>query len=186
MQGGELTQDRITHFPLNSYHQILRKNIVLDPGFLSFHAYCVAHDIPIIIVSSGMTPIIRAVLSNLLPEDAAATIPIISNEVEPLADGKWTIKYRHPTSPHGHDKSYSILPYTSLPEGERPTTFFFGDGVSDLSAARYADILFAKLKDNGESDLAEYCRKEEIPHRTFKNFEEVIDMIKPLVEGGEK
>jgi 2-hydroxy-3-keto-5-methylthiopentenyl-1-phosphate phosphatase len=37
----------------------------------------------------------------------------------------------------GHDKSWAILPYRDLPEP--PTLFFFGDGVSDLSAAKHAD-----------------------------------------------
>jgi 2-hydroxy-3-keto-5-methylthiopentenyl-1-phosphate phosphatase len=44
-----------------------------------------------------MTPIIRAVLSNLIGEEDAKDIEIISNDVDIHADGKWSIKYRHPT-----------------------------------------------------------------------------------------
>jgi hypothetical protein len=44
----------------------------------------------------------------------------------------------------GHDKSLTIRPYGNLPADQRPTLFYAGDGVSDLSAARETDLLFAK------------------------------------------
>lgn len=44
----------------------------------------------------------------------------------------------------GHDKSLEIRPYGQLPDGERPIMFYAGDGVSDLSAAKETDLLFAK------------------------------------------
>jgi 2-hydroxy-3-keto-5-methylthiopentenyl-1-phosphate phosphatase len=115
-----------------------------------------------------MEPIIRAVLSRVLPEEADS-IPIIANGVsftDPSdPNSEWKIIYRHPESGHGHDKSKAILPYRDLP-GER-TLFFCGDGVSDLSAARHADVLFTKEMANGDSDLMSYCKKEGIPHVPF-------------------
>ena len=44
----------------------------------------------------------------------------------------------------GHDKSIEIRQYANLPDAERPTMFYAGDGVSDLSAAKETDLLFAK------------------------------------------
>jgi 2-hydroxy-3-keto-5-methylthiopentenyl-1-phosphate phosphatase len=44
-----------------------------------------------------MAPIIRAVLSNLVGEEDAKDIEIISNDVTIHPDGTWTLKYRHPT-----------------------------------------------------------------------------------------
>lgn len=47
----------------------------------------------------------------------------------------------------GHDKSLTIRPYAEYYKqhpAERPTMFYAGDGVSDLSAARETDLLFAK------------------------------------------
>jgi len=44
-----------------------------------------------------MAPTIRAVLSNLVGDEAASEIDVISNDVEIKEDGKWEIKYRHPT-----------------------------------------------------------------------------------------
>jgi len=160
--------------------ETLRKNIVLDSGFKEFYAYCKANDIPVIIVSSGMEPLIRAVLSNLIGDDAK-DIEIISNSVNVEADGSWTIQYRHPSSGFGHDKSQAILPYRRLENP--PTLFFFGDGVSDMSAAKHADVLFVKQKDSGENDLATYCTNEGIKHILFPNFANALPVVRSVVNG---
>lgn len=53
------------------------------------------------------------------------------------------------------------------------TTFIFcGDGVSDISAARNADVLFAR---NGR-DLEKYCEKHDIPFIGFDTFQAVADL----------
>ncbi|PPQ75044.1 hypothetical protein CVT26_012068 [Gymnopilus dilepis] len=183
--------------------EILRNNIHLDPGFKDFYSWCKAHDIPVIIVSSGMEPLIRAVLSKHVGEEAAKEIDIIANDVQIFPDGKWEIKFRHPSSGFGHDKSQAILPYRRLPQP--PTLFFFGDGVSgepislplstpysdscfvswnkDISAAKHADVLFVKTKDNGENDLATYCRREGIKHALFSNFFKVLPIVESIVDG---
>ena len=44
----------------------------------------------------------------------------------------------------GHDKSIEIRQYAKLPDSIRPIMFYAGDGVSDLSAAKETDLLFAK------------------------------------------
>lgn len=46
---------------------------------------------------SGMAPIIRAILSNLVGEEVANEIRIIANDVVVFPDGKWEIQYRHPS-----------------------------------------------------------------------------------------
>ncbi|KAG8767198.1 hypothetical protein FRC16_007449, partial [Serendipita sp. 398] len=52
-----------------------------------------------------------------------------------------------------------------------------------MSAAQHADVLFVKLKENGESDLANYCRALGIKHVLFQTFEQVIPLVKAVVEG---
>jgi len=56
----------------------------------------------------------------------------------------------------GHDKSLTIRPYAEYFKqhpAERPTMFYAGDGVSDLSAARETDLLFAKKGRGGFARL---------------------------------
>jgi 2,3-diketo-5-methylthio-1-phosphopentane phosphatase len=126
----------------------LVKNIKLDPHFLEYYRWALENGIPTVVVSSGMRPIIHAILQNLVGPDADK-MDIVSNEVEARPgksidqEGGWQIKY-HDDSGFGHDKSLTIRPYRELPEGERPILFYAGDGVSDLSAARETDLLFAK------------------------------------------
>lgn len=161
----------------------LKKNIKLDPGFNEFYRWCADHDIPVTIVSSGMAPLIRAVLSNLIGEEDAKNIEIISNDVklDPGGKYKWHIQYRHPSSEYGHDKSRAILPYSDLPSP--PTIFFFGDGVSDMSAAKHADVLFVKVKPDSDNDLATYCTQQGIKHIRFKAFHDALGLVQQIVEG---
>ncbi|KAH9933028.1 HAD-like domain-containing protein [Fomitopsis serialis] len=159
----------------------LVKHIILDSGFQEFNRYCDSTGIPVVIISSGMAPLIRAVLSNLVGEEDASKIDIVSNEIIIHPDGKWEIQYRHPSSGFGHDKSQAILPYRRLPNP--PTIFFFGDGVSDMSAARHADVLFVKQKADGENDLHKYCVQQGIPHILFSNFKDALKIVRQVVEG---
>jgi 2,3-diketo-5-methylthio-1-phosphopentane phosphatase len=171
--------------PYEECKEVLRQNIDLDPGFLEFYTWCKENGIPLIIVSSGMAPIIRAVLEKLVGVQEASQMEIIANDVKYTdAEGKgntWDIVYRHPESGFGHDKSQSIIPYRSIPS--RPTLFFAGDGVSDLSAARHADLLFTKVKPEGNTDLAKFCDREGIPHVNFLDFRKVLTLVKEVVAG---
>lgn len=161
--------------------ELLKRSITIDESFREFYHWCKANDVPVIVVSSGMAPLIRAVLSKHIGDKEANEIEIISNDVEIQPDGKWQIKYRHPSSVYGHDKSRAILPYRELPNP--PTLFFFGDGVSDISAAKHADILFVKQKDDGENDLATYCTRLGIRHILFTDFSKALPVVRSVVEG---
>lgn len=44
-----------------------------------------------------MAPFIRALLSNLVGDEEAANIDIVANDAVIEDDGKWEIKFRHPT-----------------------------------------------------------------------------------------
>lgn len=80
--------------------RVLKENIALDPGFKTFYLWCKSKGIPVIIVSSGMAPLIRAVLGNLIGEEAASDITIIANDVrftDPEGRGDtWEIVFRNP------------------------------------------------------------------------------------------
>ncbi|KAF5096169.1 hypothetical protein D0Z00_002864 [Geotrichum galactomycetum] len=164
------------HTPFPECIDYLLKEIQLDPGFADFYKWAKANNIPIVIVSSGMKPIIHALLVKLVGKAAADDIEIISNDVIIKEDGSWDIVFRD-ESDFGHDKSRCIRPYTAT--ATRPTLFYCGDGVSDLSAARETDLLFAK---EGK-DLITYCKRENIPYTTFASFKDIHTKIQDIVEG---
>ena len=134
--------------PYDQCIDLLVKNIRLDPHFTAFFRWALAHNIPTVVLSSGMTPVIRAILNNLIGPDADK-IDVVCNHVKPRQgksindQGGWELEY-HDDSHFGHDKSLTIRPYAQLPDERRPTLFYAGDGVSDLSAAKETDLLFAK------------------------------------------
>jgi 2-hydroxy-3-keto-5-methylthiopentenyl-1-phosphate phosphatase len=125
-----------------------------------------------------MKPIIHALLVKLVGQDAANNIEIVANDVKVHDDGSWDIVYRD-ESGFGHDKSRAIKPYAELPKEERPMLFYAGDGVSDLSAARETDLLFAKAG----RDLITYCEREGIPYTVFHNYTDIHDKVKAIVNG---
>ena len=147
---------------------LVANRIECDPGFKPFYEWCQSHGIPVVILSSGMEPLIRALLASHVGAAAGSAIPIVANDVKHRPDGTWEIVYRDPryaytlcmrrevneeqyvSSHFGHDKSLAIRPFREarekLPAGDggRPVYFYCGDGLSDLSAARETDLLFAK------------------------------------------
>ena len=65
--------------PFEECVQILLKNIKLDPGFKEFYDWAQANNVPIVILSGGMEPVIRALLDVLLGPNW--DIQIVSNDV---------------------------------------------------------------------------------------------------------
>jgi len=170
---------------------ILKKNIKIDPHFRSFMVWANENRVPVIVLSAGIVPIIRAMLEALLDDkDLAAGIEVVANDatpIPPLNDlnkaGGWTIKY-HDDSGFGHDKSLTIRPYVEaiaeFPPGKpKPTLLYAGDGVSDLSAARETNLLFAKAG----HDLITYCEREDIPFTVFQDWSSILEMTKEILEG---
>lgn len=52
-----------------------------------------------------------------------------------------------------------------------------------MSAARHADILFVKDKEDGENDLAVYCTREGIKHILFSDFSQALPVVQSIVNG---
>lgn len=169
----------------------LLKHIDLDPGFVHFYQWCEKQGIPVVVVSSGMKPIIYALLKGLVGQDAVENIEIISNDVKIDGD-KWEIVFKDPESGFGHDKSKSIREYlvkhnyspntTNLQTEGNPILFYCGDGVSDLLAAKETNLLFAK---HGK-DLIKYCIRENIPYTEFDSFKDILEKVVKIVEADGK
>jgi 2,3-diketo-5-methylthio-1-phosphopentane phosphatase len=84
--------------PFDQCIKTLIENIKLDPYFKEFYDWARANNVPVVVLSGGMTPIIQALLTHLVGPEAEH-IQIVSNEVA-SRDGKhineeggWTIKY---------------------------------------------------------------------------------------------
>lgn len=187
--------------PYSKCIQTLIENIKLDPGFKEFYEWARENNMPVVILSGGMEPIIRALLVHLLGEKEAAEIQIVSNQVEVRKgfrsldeEGGWNIVYHDERyispieapviklifhSHFGHDKSREIRPYAELPDDQRPTMFYAGDGVSDLSAAKETDLLFAKKG----HDLITYCVREKVPFTIFEDWTEILKTVQEVVAG---
>lgn len=74
--------------PFEECVKILLEKIKLDPGFKEFYDWAQANNVPIVILSGGMEPVIRALLDVLLGPNW--DIQIVSNDVA-VREGK-TIK----------------------------------------------------------------------------------------------
>ncbi|KAI1367875.1 HAD-like domain-containing protein [Xylaria arbuscula] len=168
--------------PFDQCLQLLLENVQLDPAFKEFAAWCRENNVPIVVLSGGMEPVIRALLAHLLGQEEAAVMQIVSNDVKPRPgksindENGWDIQY-HDDSSFGHDKSLEIRPYAALPD--RPIMFYAGDGVSDLSAAKETDLLFAKAG----RDLVTYCEKEKVPFTVFNDFSDIHKIVADVVGG---
>ncbi|KAI5965304.1 uncharacterized protein KGF55_001524 [Candida pseudojiufengensis] len=187
--------------PFNECIEYLLKNVKLDPGFKEFYKFCHERNIPIVVVSSGMTPIITALLTNLVGQEAVSKIEILSNDVRIDDNGKnWEIVFKDPDSHFGHDKSKSILNYLKQHGYSNGTSdddqgikmFYIGDGVSDKSGAE----LLAKLSDSSDptkdlqsllfakhgKDLIKICIRDNIPFTEFNDFGDVLNKMKKIID----
>jgi 2-hydroxy-3-keto-5-methylthiopentenyl-1-phosphate phosphatase len=85
--------------PFDQCLRIIQDNIQLDPHFVDFYHWANEHNVPIVILSSGMTPIINELLVSRLG-GKLENIFVVANYVEPRSgkqineDGGWRIKYR--------------------------------------------------------------------------------------------
>jgi 2,3-diketo-5-methylthio-1-phosphopentane phosphatase len=92
--------------PFQQCIDVLLQNITLDEGFKEFFVWARENNVPIVILSGGMEPIIRALLENYLGKEEAETLQIVSNNVVARPGrsideaGGWTIVY--------HDDRYEV------------------------------------------------------------------------------
>ncbi|KAF2083514.1 2-hydroxy-3-keto-5-methylthiopentenyl-1-phosphate phosphatase-like protein [Saccharata proteae CBS 121410] len=169
--------------PYNECIDYLVSNIKLDPYFKEFFQWSLENNVPVVVLSSGMEPIIKALLEHLVGPDYTK-MQVVANSVRARPgktindEGGWEIVF-HDESGFGHDKSLTLRPYAQLPADKRPTMFYAGDGVSDLSAARETDLLFAKQG----NDLISYCVKEDIPFNVFEDWSSILAKVKQIVAG---
>jgi 2-hydroxy-3-keto-5-methylthiopentenyl-1-phosphate phosphatase len=85
--------------PYNECIEILKKEMTLDPHFMEFYHWAQENNVPIVVLSSGMKPIIEALFEKFLGQ-RPDNLTIIANDVESRdgkdinSEGGWQIKYR--------------------------------------------------------------------------------------------
>ncbi|KAK6332487.1 hypothetical protein TWF730_004153 [Orbilia blumenaviensis] len=162
---------------------IMKQKLEIDPDFNEFHKYCIANGIPFNVISAGLKPILRKVLDVFLGETQSAHIDIVANDAQISHDGsEWKPIWRHDNE-LGHDKAASLQEYKTIAsseseDGSIPMIVFVGDGVSDLPAAREADVLFARRG----LRLEEYCIENKISYIPFDTFADIQTELARLVQ----
>lgn len=69
--------------PYDQCIELLKSNITLDPYFEQFFHWARSINMPIVVLSGGMQPIIRALLGKLLGDGEVKDLQIVSNDVAP-------------------------------------------------------------------------------------------------------
>ncbi|AET37545.1 putative phosphoric monoester hydrolase Ecym_1307 [Eremothecium cymbalariae DBVPG len=166
--------------PFDECVKILKDNVQLDTGFRSMYDWCIKEQVPLVVVSGGIRLVIEELLEQHLGKDALKNIEIYSNDVVVNDDGSWSIVYRD-DSHHGHDKARSIdlCKQRFNQQMNTPVYLYCGDGVSDVSAAKECDLLFAKRG----KDLVTYCDREGILYHEFDTFENILECVKRVTSG---
>ena len=173
--------------PFEDGFEVMEKTLEIDPDFQKFHTFCIENKIPFNVISAGLKPILRKVLDTFLGEEASGHIQIIANEAEIAEDGSnWKPIWRHDTE-LGHDKELSVNEARAeaalaCDDGTIPLIVFIGDGVSDLPAARVADVLFARRG----LRLEEYCIENKIPYIGYDTFADIEKEIQNIMIEDEK
>ena len=160
--------------PFNDGFEVMKDALDIDVDFQAFHRFCIANNIPFNVISAGLKPVLRRVLDHFLGEEESQHIDIVANDASISSDGsEWKPLWLH-DCPLGHDKAKSINDYKSTArlesdDGTIPLIVFIGDGVSDLPAAREADVLFARRG----LRLEEYCIENNLAYIPFDTFADI-------------
>ncbi|KAF2809058.1 2,3-diketo-5-methylthio-1-phosphopentane phosphatase [Mytilinidion resinicola] len=160
--------------PFDDGFEVMKGALEIDPDFQTFHQFCLDNSIPFNVISAGLKPVLRRVLDHFLGEEASSNIEIVANDATISSDGsQWKPVWLHDTE-LGHDKAQSINDYRAgakleSDDGTIPMIVFIGDGVSDLPAAREADVLFARRG----LRLEEYCIENKLAYIPFDTFADI-------------
>jgi len=149
----------------------LKREVKIAPGFSEFVQWTEVNSIPFIILSGGFEEISREYLS----ENGFRSVEIRANQIE-VAGNKWKVMPSGRRKIKGlcnHCKSSSVVDAKETGH----FTIYIGDGTTDRCPASNADLVFAK------GDLAEFCKKEGINFVPFKDFYDVLSIMRKNIEG---
>ena len=149
------------------------KHVEIDPGFNEFFGFCTDRSLPVTVISSGLIGLVKLFLSNYV--EMNKELRILANDISVSPEG-WRVLFRDDTV-YGNDKGLVIREYKSQFSPElQPTVIFVGDGVSDISAALEANIIFAKKG----KDLEKYLIRKNITFQPWETFHDVLQYLESI------
>ena len=154
-------------------------NISIDPYFEQFYKFNKQKDIEFGIVSGGFINYIKWVFDKYNIHFAGS---IYANQLI-FKNNKIIPKFLHDIKncmikfgPCGNCKLNVIRKIKNV---EKKKIIYIGDGLTDRCIADKVDILFAKQN----SILEQYCNKKSINHIIFKNFNDILQDVKKILDG---
>ena len=149
--------------------------IHIDPYFKAFAKDCALRGIPLIIVSDGLDYVIKHVLRR----HGLDNLHVIASHLAHVEGDHWEL-----TAPFANAgcssqastcKCAMSRQIRSLANASK--ILYVGDGRSDYCVSmEEADYILAK------DSLLGYCKKQELPHSSFKNFAEASRLMRSLVD----
>jgi 2-hydroxy-3-keto-5-methylthiopentenyl-1-phosphate phosphatase len=163
---GMMKADRktMTDFVLSSPHVKIR------PGFKELVNYCRKKGYHTIIVSNGLTFYIEALLKTM----GIKNLKVHAAE-NTFYQGDLDVKY---LGPDGNEVDSGFKEaFTRDLRQQGYNVIYIGNGTSDIYPARLAQQVFAT------EDLLIACQKEKLEHYAFKDFFDIIDILKTFKSG---
>jgi len=143
------------------------KEVEIDESFVDFANFCKMSNINLSIVSDGFDVYIKPILERVNLD----WISLYSNRM--LLNSNTYIPDFYGVNDSCSCKSASCKRNTLITRTpENAVLVYIGDGYSDYCPAEHCDIIFAK------KNLAAYCNENKIPHYNFKNFSDILFILK--------
>ena len=149
--------------------QIITDSITLDKYLKSFLEYLHEKNIPIIIVSSGLD----VVIESLLLKNKKEFNLIVTNTLEKEDE---IIKVINPYHKYSENFTNTKDAIVSQLKSEGVKIIYLGDGLSDIPAAKKADIVFAK------NDLKDFFAKNNLKYKNLNSLENVVEFLKSDID----
>jgi 2,3-diketo-5-methylthio-1-phosphopentane phosphatase len=139
--------------------------VTIDQGFPDLFHQCNERNIPLAIVSDGLSWYIDYILHN----NDIEGVPVYANEIFFEPNGfRFNFPWFNIQSPlRGISKKTIVREYQRLGF----FVVFIGDGLSDTGAAGVADILFSKGK------LSKYAKQNDIEAREYSGLSDVLNQM---------
>lgn len=159
------TIDEINEDELKSFID----RIEIEPSFHNFIEFCRSREIEHYILSDGFDFYIERILGRYSLGEVkfySNKLKLVNNKLIPSFPYLDNDFHRSANCKKNHIINHS---------GDEEFTVFIGDGNSDKDTIEFCDFIFAK------DDLLKYCERHRISYYPFKDFDDVVIILKKLL-----